>query len=116
MLKNFGVTRLKRVVFYDYDEIELVTDCNFCSLPESRHHEMAEGWFFVGEKDVFPQEFPPFLFPTERLKKMFMEMHSEIFTPKFWCEVQDALRKGVIPDVFSYSYHQRFGYGGWRSI
>lgn len=115
LLKNFGVTRLKRVVFYDYDEIELVTDCNFRSLPESRDHEMSEGWFFVGEKDVFPQEFPPFLFPNEKLKKMFMELHPEIFTSKFWCEVQNKLKQGAIPDVFSYPHHQRFGYGGWRT-
>ena len=27
--KNFGITRHGKVVFYDYDEIEYITDCNF---------------------------------------------------------------------------------------
>jgi isocitrate dehydrogenase kinase/phosphatase len=31
--KNFGVTRHGKVVFYDYDEIEYITDCNFRRVP-----------------------------------------------------------------------------------
>jgi isocitrate dehydrogenase kinase/phosphatase len=31
--KNFGVTRNGKVVFYDYDEIEYITDCNFRRVP-----------------------------------------------------------------------------------
>ncbi|MGE5384634.1 MAG: bifunctional isocitrate dehydrogenase kinase/phosphatase, partial [Betaproteobacteria bacterium] len=31
--KNFGMTRYGRVVFYDYDEIEYMTDCNFREIP-----------------------------------------------------------------------------------
>ena len=33
LLKNFGVTRHGRVVFYDYDEICYLTDVNFRALP-----------------------------------------------------------------------------------
>ena len=29
LLKNFGVTRHGRVVFYDYDELCLLDDCSF---------------------------------------------------------------------------------------
>ncbi len=64
LLKNFGVTRVNRVVFYDYDEIELVTDCNFRHIPEARtpEQEMAsQPWYYVGPRDVFPEEFPGFL-------------------------------------------------------
>ena len=35
LLKNFGVTRHKRVVFYDYDELRPLTDCNFRKVPPS---------------------------------------------------------------------------------
>ena len=61
LLKNFGVTRVKRVVFYDYDEIELVTECNFRHIPEARTPEQemsAQPWYYVGPKDIFPEEFP----------------------------------------------------------
>ena len=33
LFKNFGVTRFGRVVFYDYDEIEYLTVCNFRKIP-----------------------------------------------------------------------------------
>ena len=36
LLKNFGVTRHGRVVFYDYDELCLLTDCAFRQMPPPR--------------------------------------------------------------------------------
>ena len=62
--KNFGVTRHGKVVFYDYDEIEYLTDCNFRRVPEARNEEeemSGEVWYTVGPKDVFPETFGPFL-------------------------------------------------------
>ena len=38
-LKNFGVTRHGRVVFYDYDELCLLTECNFRKIPKSRGYD-----------------------------------------------------------------------------
>ena len=35
LLKNFGVTRHNRVIFYDYDELCLVTDCRFRDVPQA---------------------------------------------------------------------------------
>ena len=60
--KNFGVTRHGRVVFYDYDEIEYLTDCTFRKVPEARNEEdemSGEVWYRVGPKDVFPETFAP---------------------------------------------------------
>ena len=62
--KNFGVTRHGKVVFYDYDEIEYLTDCNFRKVPAPRNEEeemSGEIWYTVGPKDVFPETFEPFL-------------------------------------------------------
>jgi isocitrate dehydrogenase kinase/phosphatase len=43
-------------VFYDYDEIEHLTDCNFRRVPEPRNEQ--EEMFWQGQKerihDVFP--------------------------------------------------------------
>jgi hypothetical protein len=36
LLKNFGVTSHGRVIFYDYDELCLVSDCVFRDLPAGR--------------------------------------------------------------------------------
>ena len=64
LLKNFGVTRHGRVIFYDYDELCLLTECHFRAIPQARHDEdeySAEPWFSVGEHDIFPEEFRAFL-------------------------------------------------------
>jgi isocitrate dehydrogenase kinase/phosphatase len=116
LLKNFGVTRLKRVVFYDYDEIEWVTKCQFRQLPQARNQEdemSSEAWFYVGEKDIFPEEFPPFLFPNPQLRAIFLELHGDLFTPQYWTGIQEVLKKNEVVDVFPYPEELRFGYGGW---
>jgi isocitrate dehydrogenase kinase/phosphatase len=67
--KNFGITRHGKVVFYDYDEIEYVTDCNFRRVPAPRNEEdemSGEIWYSVGPKDVFPETFGPFLLGNPR--------------------------------------------------
>ena len=54
--KNFGITRHGKVVFYDYDEIEYLTDCNFRRVPAPRNEEdelSGEIWYTVGPRDVF---------------------------------------------------------------
>jgi isocitrate dehydrogenase kinase/phosphatase len=118
LLKNFGVTRLKRVVFYDYDEIEWVTKCHFRELPQARNQEdemSSEAWFYVGDKDIFPEEFPPFLFPNPQIRALFQEIHGDLFTPQYWIGIQEVLKKNEVVDVFPYPEELRFGYGGWTN-
>jgi isocitrate dehydrogenase kinase/phosphatase len=110
LLKNFGVTRWGRVIFYDYDELCLVTDCNFRDLPTARDEEeetAGEPWFFVGEDDVFPEEFLPFLGLPRELRDAFVEAHGEILTAEFWRRMQARHRAGEIVDIFPYKQSQR---------
>jgi isocitrate dehydrogenase kinase/phosphatase len=111
LLKNFGVTRHGRVVFYDYDEICYLTDVNFRSIPEPRtpEQEMAsEPWYTVGPNDVFPEEFRRFLFGKRKIKELFTRMHGELFDPAYWQGLQDAIRDGQVMDVFPYRRKKRF--------
>ena len=105
LLKNFGVTRHGRVVFYDYDEISYLTEVNFRKIPEARYPEdemSAEPWYSVGPHDVFPEEFPRFLFTDAKLRKLFKELHGDLFTAKYWQGLQEAIREGKVIDVFPY--------------
>lgn len=106
LMKNFGVTRHGRVVFYDYDEICFLTDCKFRLKPEPRSHEeefSSETWFTVGEHDVFPEEFRAFMLPPKReLHKSFLKAHSDLFTVEFWKNMQDQHITGKVIDVFPY--------------
>ena len=110
LTKNFGVTRHGRVVFYDYDELCFLTDCNFRKLPEARTPEeevAAEPWFSVRENDIFPEEFLQFLaFPKPALAAL-LEHHGEIFRADFWRAIQRQIRAGEVPEVFPYRAERR---------
>jgi len=110
LLKNFGVTRHGRVVFYDYDELSLLTDCNFRVMPQPRSNaeEMSgEPWFGVGENDIFPEEFKYFLGLKEDLREIFMEKHSDLFEVNFWHQMQHRITAGKIIDIFPYKQDKR---------
>ena len=111
LLKNFGVTRHGRVVFYDYDEICYLTDVNFRHIPEPQTPEQemsAEPWYSVGPNDVFPEEFPRFMFANRRIKRLFTELHGEIFDADYWQGLQRNITEGQIMDVFPYRRRRRF--------
>ncbi len=111
LLKNFGVTRHGRVVFYDYDEICYLTDVNFRRIPEPQTPEQemsAEVWYSVAPNDVFPEEFRKFLFGKRRVKQMFTEAHGELFDAAYWQQLQEDINAGEIKDVFPYRRKRRF--------
>jgi isocitrate dehydrogenase kinase/phosphatase len=108
--KNFGVTRHGRVVFYDYDELCWVTDCDFRELPAPTSYEeeiAAEPWFSVHENDIFPEEFPPFLGFRPDLLETLVDCHGDLFQAAAWRRVQAALRAGSTLDIFPYSSEKR---------
>ena len=111
LLKNFGVTRHGRVVFYDYDEICYLTEVNFRHIPQPQTPEQemsAEAWYSVGPNDVFPEEFRRFLFGRRAIKDLFTQMHGELFDPDFWQSLQQDINGGTIHDVFPYRRKKRF--------
>jgi isocitrate dehydrogenase kinase/phosphatase len=113
-LKNFGVTRHGRVVFYDYDEIATLTDCNFRRIPQPRteQEEMQSGtWYTVAPEDIFPEEFRLFFSGNIKARKMFEQMHSELYELEFWTNLQDKIRNGYVVDVFPYRRAKRFDRG-----
>ncbi len=113
LLKNFGVTRHGRVVFYDYDELGLLTDYNFRKFPRSRSYDeemSAEPWFYVGENDIFPEEFARFLGLRDDVKEIFMEKHGDLFDADFWTCMQRRILEGEIIDVYPYPREKRLGF------
>ena len=109
-IKNFGVTRHGRVVFYDYDELCLLTDCTFRKLPESASYEdeiAAQPWFSVSDNDIFPEEFERFLWFPEPLRTVMHKFHGRLFTPEFWQGMQERNQGGEILDIFPYPQENR---------
>jgi isocitrate dehydrogenase kinase/phosphatase len=109
--KNFGVTRNGKVVFYDYDEIEYITDCNFRRVPPPRHEEdemSGEIWYSVGPKDVFPETFEPFLLGNPAVREVFMAHHADLLDAAFWQGCKERILAGHVHDVFPYEPSRRF--------
>ena len=111
LLKNFGVTRLKRVVFYDYDEIGFLTDYNFRRIPDARDdfdEFAATPFYHVGPNDIFPEEFPKFLIGNPELREIFFRLHGDLYDVKFWRDMQKKLKQKEIVDVYPYRDKKRF--------
>ncbi len=105
LLKNFGVTRHGRVIFYDYDELCRVTDCSFRDVPTASCEEdemSAEPWFYVGDKDVFPETFAHFLGMNGVQRAAFLRVHQDLLEPAFWRRTQQRLNAGEILEVCPY--------------
>jgi isocitrate dehydrogenase kinase/phosphatase len=110
LLKNFGVTRHGRVVFYDYDEVVRLTDCHFRPFPQARHdfeEISSETWFPVGESDVFPEELGRFLGLEGRRRELFLQEHGDLFGVEFWRRLQERHRSGEVVDFFPYRDERR---------
>ena len=109
--RNFGVTRYGRVVFYDYDEVEYLTDCVFRTKPEPPNPEAelsGEIWYPVGPLDVFPEEFGTFLLGSATVREPFLRLHGDLLGTAFWQRCQQRVARGEIVDFFPYPETVRF--------
>jgi isocitrate dehydrogenase kinase/phosphatase len=100
------VTRHGRVISYDYDELCLITQLNFRSLPTSRDDDdelSDETWFYVGPHDFFPEEFGKWLGLASEWKDIFLQTHADLFDTPFWQDVQARLRQGEVIDIVPYA-------------
>ncbi len=102
LFKNFGLTRHGRAIFYDYDELCLVTDCRFRELPDSDETTPGLDTYYVGPHDVFPEQFPSFLGVDAPLRDALIREHGDIFDVRWWTQLQARLRAGEAIDVPPY--------------
>ncbi|KAA0891159.1 bifunctional isocitrate dehydrogenase kinase/phosphatase [Pusillimonas sp. ANT_WB101] len=110
LFKNFGVTRLGRIVFYDYDEIQRMTEMNFRRIPPAPNFEAemsGEPWYPVGRNDVFPEEFSVFLLGNPRVRAAFMKYHADLLEAEWWNMRRQRAAHGRIEDIFPYPDSRR---------
>jgi isocitrate dehydrogenase kinase/phosphatase len=115
LTKNFGVSRNGRLIFYDYDELCRLDECRFRALPPPRDDEeegAGEPWFYVSERDIFPEEFRNFLGLSPELLATFLEHHEELLGPAFWLRMQELHARGEVLDVYPYRSARRLR---WRA-
>jgi isocitrate dehydrogenase kinase/phosphatase len=111
LFKNFGVTHAGRVVFYDYDEIEYMSDCDFRRIPPppAPEFEMSgETWFSGNKNEVYPEEFGAFLLARADVRAAFIKYHADLLTPQFWQDCKARIKQGIVEDFFPYPQQLRF--------
>lgn len=99
--KNFGVNRSGQLVLYDYDEIQPLLDLRFRHLPTPKTWEdemAAEPYYPVGDNDVFPEEWRPFVVPETptSVRDAFEAAHADLLTPEFWQGMQADQSSGQV--------------------
>jgi isocitrate dehydrogenase kinase/phosphatase len=109
LLKNFGVSRHGRVIFYDYDELADLLACRFHALPDDDDESAMSAAHAAGEHDVFPEEFARFTLPAGPLRDAFLARHRDLLDPGWWEDVQRRLRAGEVVDVYPYPQGRRLG-------
>ncbi|MHA7128299.1 bifunctional isocitrate dehydrogenase kinase/phosphatase [Algoriphagus namhaensis] len=111
LTKNFGLTRQKRVVFYDYDEIEFLLDMNFRYKPKAETYEQIyapEPWYHIGKNDVFPEDFKRWMIGREDLRPHFLGYHHNLFDAAYWQKIQQTILNGDWKHTFPYPEEIRF--------
>ncbi|HSF53646.1 MAG TPA: bifunctional isocitrate dehydrogenase kinase/phosphatase [Algoriphagus sp.] len=114
MTKNFGLTRQKRVIFYDYDEIEFLEDMNFREKPKPENYEQiyaSEPWYEIHKNDVFPEDFRRWMIGRADLKPHFLDYHKNLFDPKYWNSLKQRIQNGELIHAFPYPEEIRFRSG-----
>ena len=110
LTKNFGVTRQNRVVFYDYDEITLMSTPVFKKIPESKTYEQelaSEPWYYVGQNDVFPEEFRYFMLPNPYMKEVFNRNYKKLLDANYWISIQEKIKNNGVMDYYPYGSEKR---------
>ena len=110
LLKNFGVTRHGRVVFYDYDELCFLVECKFRRIPPAMAFEdefAAEPWFHVNPGDIFPAEFESFLGLSGEPRQVFEQYHGDLFNVGFWRDAQERSSRGEFDHIYPYTPEMR---------
>jgi len=105
LLKNFGVTRHGRVIFYDYDEISYMNEVNFRVKPTPVTEDQiyaAEPWYSVAPGDMFPEELATFALANPKYRKAFLIHHADLLEATYWQQRQQNVANGVYEDVFPY--------------
>ena len=88
-----------------------MTDCNFRAVPQNRYddEDMAgEVQYLVDKRDMFPEQWGPFLLGDDRIRAAFMKYHADLLTPEFWNARKKRIQAGYLEDVFPYPTERRF--------
>ena len=109
--KNFGVMPDGKVVYYDYDELVLMTEMRPRLKPQALEDDFlfdSEISFTVDDNDFFPEELRDYLYINRELFYDFAAIHGDLFSLEFWQSAKKRAELGQFPDIYPYPTTKRF--------
>jgi isocitrate dehydrogenase kinase/phosphatase len=67
----------------------------------------SEPWYPVAKNDIFPEEFASFLLGDPMVRKLFLQHHRDLLSPKYWRTQQDNIRAGKMDNFYPYPQELR---------
>jgi len=109
---NYGVTRRRRVVLFDYDDVEPLEQAQFKERPQPRDDldvlSPEEERIAAMPCDFFVDEIERYSGVPHSLKGLFKSAHGDLFTVDYWKDVKRRLKRGEIIDITPYDRRMRF--------
>lgn len=109
---NYGVTRSRRIVLFDHDDVMPIEQAEFLEKPRPRDDdeelEPEEDRVVARPGDFFVDEISRYAgFPT-RLHGIFDSTHADLFTVAFWRSIKARVERGDMVDIAPYDRKKRF--------
>jgi len=102
--RNYGVGRYGRVLLFDYDALESLTDVKIrTNLDREPGEEDVPGWFFEDGVVFLPEEIEYGLqLKNETARRQFRRVNADLMTVDYWRRMQQKLLQGEVPELRMY--------------
>jgi isocitrate dehydrogenase kinase/phosphatase len=102
--RNYGVGRYGRVLLFDYDAVEKLTDVKIrTNLEREPGEEDIPGWFFEDGVVFLPEEIEYGLqLKNEIARRHFRKVNADLMTVRYWQQMQQMHRRGEVPQLQMY--------------
>jgi isocitrate dehydrogenase kinase/phosphatase len=102
--RNYGVGRYGRVLLFDYDAVEKLTDVKIRTNSDREPgEETVPPWFFEDGVIFLPEELEHGMrFQSDAARRAFREFNGDLLTMQYWLTVQHELLRGEVLEVKTY--------------
>ncbi len=102
--RNYGVGRYGRVLLFDYDAVEKLTDVKIrTNLDREPGEEDIPSWFFEDGAIFLPEEIEYGLqLKNELARRTFKRVNADLMSVDYWRQMQQKLLRNEVPELRMY--------------
>jgi isocitrate dehydrogenase kinase/phosphatase len=102
--RNYGVGRYGRVLLFDYDAVEKLTDVKIrTNVDREPGEEILPAWVFEDGVIFLPEELEYGMqLKSDFARRCFRAHNADLLGVEYWVDVQDTLLRGEVPELRMY--------------